>query len=68
MIICKKCGIELEDDQLYCPLCGEPTHGMALANEAKMNDVNKRKSSSDQQQKQVFYRHLITALKKIFHV
>ncbi len=24
MIICKNCGVELEEDMLNCPLCGEP--------------------------------------------
>ncbi|HET9747538.1 MAG TPA: DUF6320 domain-containing protein [Chitinophagaceae bacterium] len=24
MIICKNCGVELEEDMLTCPLCGEP--------------------------------------------
>lgn len=27
VIICRNCGVELEDDMLYCPLCGEPVTG-----------------------------------------
>lgn len=27
MIICKNCGVELEDDMLNCPLCGESVTG-----------------------------------------
>lgn len=27
MVICKKCGVELEADMQHCPLCGEPVAG-----------------------------------------
>lgn len=27
MIICKNCGVELEDEMLHCPLCGDPVAG-----------------------------------------
>lgn len=36
---CKKCGVELEDDVLICPLCGTPV-GSHLS--GKHPDVNKR--------------------------
>ncbi|TWI82526.1 DUF6320 domain-containing protein [Chitinophaga japonensis] len=28
MNICNNCGVELEDDMQYCPLCGEPVAGV----------------------------------------
>jgi hypothetical protein len=31
-MICKNCGVELEDDMLICPLCREPVNSAASAN------------------------------------
>jgi hypothetical protein len=31
-MICKNCGVELEDDMLVCPLCGQPVNSNAPAN------------------------------------
>lgn len=31
MVICKNCGVELEEDMLNCPLCGEPVNGAGTA-------------------------------------
>ena len=35
MIYCKNCGVELEDNDQYCSLCGEPVN--------KDNDNQQRK-------------------------
>jgi hypothetical protein len=31
MIVCKNCGVELENDMRNCPLCGEPVSGQGKA-------------------------------------
>ncbi|MDQ4141296.1 MAG: hypothetical protein M3142_12335, partial [Bacteroidota bacterium] len=35
MVICKNCGVALDDEMLNCPLCGSPVHSQATNSSEK---------------------------------
>jgi uncharacterized membrane protein YvbJ len=66
--ICKNCGVELADDMLYCPLCGELSDEGALAHyePATRHDSHPHPVLSGK--KSVSPKSIVALIKRKFHV
>lgn len=69
MNYCKNCGVELEPDMAYCPLCGHSVYGKkdekGKTGKKKMHPYHSNKISRERIKQ--FLRDRIPPFRRIFH-